>query len=96
MSKVESVTEEERVELTPEEALAMLPEGEMVHTFVNSSGMMLGADWGRESLEEEIRKAERRELAGGMATSMGHGLVLFPKGAQYQRDLLFVATRKPT
>jgi hypothetical protein len=87
--------EDERVELTPEQAIAMLPDGENVHTFRNSSGVMLGADWGRASIEDEIRNAEKRELAGGMATSMGHGLVLFPKGAQYQRDLLFVATRKP-
>jgi hypothetical protein len=56
--------------------------------------MMLGADWSRASIENEIRNAERRELAGGMASSMGHGLVLFPKGAQYQRDLLFIETRK--
>lgn len=88
-------TEDERVELTPEQALAMLPDGEHVHTFRNPGGMMLGADWKRTSIEEEIRNAERRELAGDMATRMGHGLVLFPKGAQYQRDLLFVATRKP-
>jgi hypothetical protein len=89
-------TADERVELTPEQALAMLPEGEIVHTFRNPDGMMLGADWGRAAVEEEIRNAERRELAGDMATRMGHGLVLFPKDAQYQRDLLFVATRKPT
>lgn len=89
------MTDEDRVEPTPEQALEMLPDGEQVHTFRNSSGMMLGADWSRAGIEEEIRNAERRELAGGMATSMGHGLVLFPKGAQYQRDLLFVATRKP-
>lgn len=87
---------DERVELTPEQAIAMLPDGEYVHTFRNTSGMMLGADHDRKDIEREIREAERRELAGGMASSMGHGLVLFPKGAQYQRDLLFVATREAT
>jgi hypothetical protein len=85
---------EERVELTPEQAIAMLPEGEYVHTFRNSAGVMMGADHGRVALEKEIHEAERRELAGRIATGMGHGLVLYPKGAQYQRDLLFVATKK--
>ena len=85
---------DERVLLTPEQAIAMLPEGDLVHTFRNPGGMMPGADWSRAAIEEEIRKAERRELAGGMAKATGHELVLFPKGAKYQRDLLFIATRR--
>lgn len=93
-SEVEQVTTEERVFLTPEEAIAMLPEGEYVHTFRNPGGMLLGADWKRASVEQAIREADQREIAGGMAASMGHGLVLFPKGAEYQSELLFVETRK--
>ena len=85
---------EERVFLTAEQAIGLLPEGDYVHTFRNSAGMMLGADHSRAGIEQEIRDAEKRELAGGLAAGMGHGLVLFPKGAQYQRDLLFVATSK--
>ena len=88
------MSNEERVFLTVDQALSLLPEGDIVHTFRNPGGMMLGADWGREAIEEEIRGAEKCELTGGMAKAMGHGLVLFPKGAQYQRDLLFVATSK--
>lgn len=87
--------DENRVELTPEQAIALLPEGETVHTFRNPGvGMMLGADWKRAEVEREIRDAERRELAGEIATSMGHGLVVFPKNAQRHGELLFVATRK--
>lgn len=94
-SDVAAGSTEDRVFLTPEQALAMLPEGDLIHTFRNSGGMLLGADSNRADIEEEIRKAEKREVAGEMATSMGHGLVLRPKGAKYQGDLLFVATRKP-
>jgi hypothetical protein len=82
----------ERVTLSPEQAIAMLPEGDEVHTFRNSAGMLIGAHHGRAELEQEIRDAERRELAGDLATRMGHGLVLLAKGAKYQSDLLFVAT----
>lgn len=86
---------EQRVELTVDEALAMLPEGDTVHTFRNPGvGMMMGADWNRPAIEEEILRAERRELTGGIAQSMGHGLVLFPKGANHRSDLLFVETRR--
>lgn len=87
-------SKDERVELTVDQALSMLPEGDTIHTFRNPGGMMLGADWSRAAIEEEILRADRRELTGGMAQSMGHGLVLFPKGATYQRDLLFVETRR--
>lgn len=89
------MTTEERIVLTPEEAIAMLPEGELVHTFRNPSpGAMFGSDWSRASIEEEIRNAAYRELAGPIMTDMGHGLVLFPKSAKYQGDLLFVATKR--
>lgn len=86
---------DEPVMLTPEEALALLPEGDHIHTFRNpGAGMMIGADWKREEIEREIREATERQLAGGIATSMGHGLVLFPKNAQRRGELLFVATRR--
>lgn len=87
--------DEQIVTLTPEEALALLPEGEYVHTFRNpGAGMMIGADWRRDEVEREIRDAERRELAGQVATDMGHGLVVFRKGAKMRSDMLFVATRR--
>lgn len=90
------LSSDERVELTPEQAIAMLPDGDVIHTFRNPGGMLLGADWNRTDIEREIREAERRELAGEVATNTGHGLVLFPPGAKCQRDLLFVATRETT
>lgn len=58
------------------EAVAMLPEGPMVHTFRASPGMMLGADWDRQTVIGAMAECGV-ELAGPMATAMGHKLVLF-------------------
>ena len=67
---------EDRVFIEYEKAIAMLPDGEDVHTFrANGMGMMLGADWKRESLLEKMEENEI-ELSGPMATGMGHGIVL--------------------
>jgi len=82
-------TADERVFLTAEQAIAMLPEGERVHTFRNpAGGMMLGADWPRDKIEQAIRQTEHRELTGKVATSMGHGLVIDNDGP------LFIATKR--
>lgn len=63
----------ERKFLTYDEAVAMLPDGDDIHTFV-SGGMLIGADWGRQSILD-LLKTGKPELSGGMAASMGHGIV---------------------
>lgn len=79
----------DRVQLTYDEAVAMLPEGDMVHTFINGlPGMIIGANWEREKLLEAFRSF-RTELSGEMAQSMGHGLV-FHDGHHY----VFVETKE--
>lgn len=66
----------ERKPLTTEEAIQMIPEGEFVHTFrQGSSGMLIGADWGRADLIAEIKKWGC-ELAGDTARLLNHGLAL--------------------
>ncbi len=63
----------------------MLPDGDEVHTFRSAPGMMLGADWDRQTVIAAMAECGV-ELSGPMATAMGHGLVLFdPKP-------LFIAT----
>ncbi|MCP4307302.1 MAG: hypothetical protein GY788_21020 [bacterium] len=76
----------ERVWLTPDEAIGCLPDTPRVHTFMNGSGMLIGADWDREQAEAQFRESGEVEVAGGSARAMGHAL--FPVGA-YGR--LFVA-----
>jgi hypothetical protein len=82
-------TDADRVLLTDEEAIAMLPDGDTVHTFRQSAaGVLIGADWPRERLIAAIREGQP-ELSGGAATGMGHGLAVGLVGT------LFVETRKP-
>lgn len=88
MSEADSRAKDERVFLTAEEALAMLPDGEYIHTFRGGNGMMIGADWTREQIVAAIRETDHRELAGALATAMGHGLVIRSNGT------LFVATKR--
>lgn len=77
---------DEREPLTLDEAVAMLPDGDEIHTFRSSPGMMLGADWPRDQIVAAMAECGV-ELAGPMATAMGHGLVVLdPKP-------LFIATR---
>lgn len=79
----------DKVILSADDAIAMLPEGNDIHTFMNPGGMLIGADWSRESIEKAIRETNNRELAGSMATDMGHGLCINHDGRR-----LFVATKR--
>lgn len=81
----------DRVFLTPDEAISVLPDGEYVHVFI-SGAMLLGANWRRADVEKLIREAERIEIAGEVARGIGHGLCVYPAGVKYARDLRFVAT----
>ena len=91
-----------RVVLIVEDALAMLPDppdattdedGEItpdvIHTFRSApNNMLVGADWPREKLVALIRTG-KPELAGEIATGMGHGLVVWDETGP-----LFIQTRK--
>src|SRR5690606_36542527 len=79
-----------RVSLTVDQALEMLPEGEAVHTFRNGGLGLFGADWGRPEIIDALRSAERIELAGEVATSMGHGIAVLHGGSW-----LFIETKTP-
>ena len=75
-----------RETLTNEQAVAMLPEGDDIHTFRTGSGIMLGADWRRADILAAIDK-HGAEKAGPMAAGMNHGLVVTD-----DRGPLFIAT----
>lgn len=62
-------------EIVPlDEALAMLPGGDEIHTFRGGGGIMIGADWPRDNLIEAMKSAKEIEFSGPMAASMGHKL----------------------
>lgn len=72
-----------------DDAVAMLPDGDTIHTFRGSLPMMIGADWPREGILSALAKTEVIQLSGPVATGMGHGLVVFDGGSY-----LFIETKK--
>lgn len=75
--------------LTKEKALAMLPDGDTIHTMLGGGGFMLGADWSRSDVEEAIANTEALSLSGDFATAIGHGIAI-----KHDGRWLFVETRK--
>lgn len=60
--------------LTKEEAIAMLPDGDSIHTFRNPApSVLVGADWEREEILKAINKYDF-ELTGEAASAMDHGM----------------------
>lgn len=82
----------ERRFITTEEAIGILPDGDLIHTFVNVSFGLVGADWEREELIDKIRSSDYREITGPQARGMNHGLVLYNEIVMRQSDILFVET----
>lgn len=77
-------------ELSFEEAVRFLPEGDMVHTTVQAGLVILGADYERGLLLREMEKAETIRVSGVHAQSAGHGLAIpYPKDKSHW---MFIAT----
>jgi len=76
--------------LTYDEAVALLPDGDDIHTFLDGGIALIGADWDRAAILLLLENTERREVTGPAAQSMGHGL------AAYRADgkPVFIETRK--
>ena len=81
---------DEPVVLDAEQAISMLPDGDMIHTFRSSAMCLIGADWKREKLIETIRKS-RCEIGGETCCQMKHGLVVWA-----DNHALFVNVREGT
>jgi hypothetical protein len=69
---------DEKIILTPDEAISLLPDGEHVHNYINNApGLFLGCDYDRADAEEHIRKAIQREIAGPHCQGMKHALAVW-------------------
>lgn len=79
--------------LTIEEATALLPAGETIHTFYSVGMCLVGGDWDRADILQKLVEVDKIELAGDLARSMGHGLAVYKKGAKLI-DVLFIETDK--
>ena len=72
-----------------EAAVALLPDGDDVHTFRSGAFSLVGADWKREKILALLKVADEIHVTGGMAQGMGHGMAV-----QDDYGWLFIATRK--
>lgn len=86
----EPETDDARQTISFDEAVALLPEGDTVHTFVQAAFGLLGADWPRQKILDALKDAECIDVTGPMAPRMHHGLAIPRKG----RGPLFIETRR--
>lgn len=75
--------------LTLDAALAALPDGEMIHTFMNPAGMLVGADWTRMQIVRALGRAKEIMVTGTMAQGMGHGIAI----NDHEGRMVFIATK---
>lgn len=71
----------ERATVTIDEALAMLPAGNVVHTFRSAQvpghgTVLVGAELRRDMVERMLRVAPLIELSGPYARELNHGLCI--------------------
>lgn len=76
--------------LSLDEAVALLPDGDDIHAFVNPAGILVGADWKRGRILDLLRNG-KPELSGTEATASGHGIVAFREDGP-----VFIETRAVT
>ena len=82
----------ERIFLTEQQAIDLLPEGEQIHTHYNIGTILVGADWDRQDVLDKIHMCECREVTGPNARALSHGLCLYHKDTKWHSDILFVET----
>jgi len=82
---------EERIFLTFDQAVEMLPDGDSIHTFMCGGPVLLGADWDRKRVVEVLRNG-KPELSGEMATNMRHGIA----ATREDGETIFIATKEPS
>lgn len=58
------------------EAVKFLPETEEIHTTVDAGWAVLGADWDRKKVLEEMERATEIRVSGPNAQASGHGLAI--------------------
>lgn len=73
--------------------MVIVRDDRMVHTFLNLSFGLVGADHSYESIMKDIDEAKECNITGESAQKMGHGLAIIKKDTKYQSDILFVETK---
>lgn len=68
---------DDRVLLSPQEALGLLPEGPSVRVVLGHGICKLVASWDRASVEAVIRESKQCEVGGPRCREAGYGLVVW-------------------
>lgn len=69
---------EDKVILTPDEAISLLHDGEYIHNYANPrGGMFIGCDYDRKDAIEAIRAAYQIEIGGPECKRMRHPLAVW-------------------
>lgn len=68
---------DEKIILTKAQAKSLLARRKQIHTFRSGRGLLIGADWEKDSLLKEIDNSEMLEIGGEQCKRMGHGLVVW-------------------
>lgn len=69
----------DRFKVPYDQAVSMLKDDAMIHTFVNPApDILIGADWERASVLKKFKESPP-ELSGPSATKSGHGLCVWDK-----------------
>jgi hypothetical protein len=66
--------------ISAEQAIAMLPDGDTIHTMCAARGIALGADWTRKAVIDALHAARKIHRATGYAREIGHGIVIVHNG----------------
>lgn len=74
---------EEPTTIDYEGAVALLPDGDEIHTFRQAGPVLLGCDRSRESILEHLQRAPEILITGEMAQALNHGLAVDSDGIMF-------------
>ena len=80
-----------KIYLTVEQAESVLPGGDSIHTFFNPGFGLIGADWDRKDILEQLKRVNRIEICGKNAKKLGHGICAYNDGCAHD-SVLFIET----
>jgi len=80
---------DDKIILTADEAISLLPDGEYVHNYINNvANMFIGCDYTRDDAEKHIRESVACEIGGPHSKRMNHALIVWSTTT----DMSFFAT----
>lgn len=66
----------DKIMITADQAIALLPDRESIHSFRQAGPVLIGCDSDREDIIERIRATDHCEIGGPACKAMDHALVI--------------------